>query len=484
MLAMSNPRRLLVVDPCEDCHEIFPGLRTIGWAVDSCTLATVVDRSCDVGLFRLQPAHLERPEAVKDMISRSGTEWIAVLTPDVLKMKNVGDFVCEWFFDFHTLPFDVSRVQVTLGRAFGMACLRGQTAAWMPREEDELLGASRSMRELRKILGKFAPTQSPILIRGESGTGKELVARTLHRQSRRNGKPFVAINCASIPEHLIQSELFGHEKGAFTGAHQRKIGRIEAADGGTLFLDEIGDLPMAIQVKLLRVLQEREVVRLGSRKSIPIDVRVLAATNVQLEKAINAGHFREDLYYRLDVVSLELSPLRDRPGDILPLTRHFIEAYSQRLGYGEITISREAEHKLKSYSWPGNIRELENVIHHTLLICRNGVIERDDLRLSNMRIERQDDSQHGTDNSAEALLARAFQKLFEEQAGALHEKVEDALLRAAYRFSHYNQVHTANLLGLSRNVTRTRLIKIGELAVNKRRPGENVQGERMLHLSI
>ncbi|MCF5657841.1 sigma 54-interacting transcriptional regulator, partial [Pseudomonas poae] len=214
-----------------------------------------------------------------------------------------------------------------------------------------------------------------------------------------------------------------------------------------------------------------------------IDVRVLAATNVQLEKAINAGHFREDLYYRLDVVSLELSPLRERPGDIMPLVRHFIEAYSRRLGYGSISISREAEQKLQGYSWPGNIRELENVIHHTLLICRNRVIERDDLRLSNLRIERQDDSPH-IDNSAEALLARAFQKLFEEQAGALHEKVEDALLRAAYRFSHYNQVHTANLLGLSRNVTRTRLIKIGELAVNKRRPGANMQGERVLHLSV
>jgi DNA-binding NtrC family response regulator len=205
---------------------------------------------------------------------------------------------------------------------------------------------------------------------------------------------------------------------------------------------------------------------------------------VQLEKAINAGHFREDLYYRLDVVSLELSPLRDRPGDILPLTRHFVDAYSQRLGYGTITITKEAELKLRSYSWPGNIRELENVIHHTLLICRNGVIERDDLRLSNMRIERQDDQGGSFDDSPEALLERAFEKLFEEQAGALHEKVEDALLRAAYRFSHYNQVHTAALLGLSRNVTRTRLIKIGELAVNKRRPAENLQGERLMQLSI
>ena len=270
---------------------------------------------------------------------------------------------------------------------------------------------------------QVAPSEASVLIIGETGTGKELVARHIHNLSARRNRPFVAVNCGAFSESLVEAELFGHEKGAFTGALSAKAGWFEEADGGTLFLDEIGDLPMAIQVKLLRVLQEREVVRLGSRKSIPIDVRVLAATNVQLEKAINAGHFREDLYYRLDVVSLELSPLRERPGDILPLTRHFIEAYSQRLGYGPITISREAEHKLKSYSWPGNIRELENVIHHTLLICRNGVIERDDLRLSNMRIERQDDSQYATDNSAEALLARAFQKLFEEQAGALHEKV-------------------------------------------------------------
>lgn len=331
---------------------------------------------------------------------------------------------------------------------------------------------------------QVAPSEASVLIIGETGTGKELVARHIHNLSARRNRPFVAVNCGAFSESLVEAELFGHEKGAFTGALRAKAGWFEEASGGTLFLDEIGDLPMAIQVKLLRVLQEREVVRLGSRKSIPIDVRVLAATNVQLEKAINAGHFREDLYYRLNVVSLELSPLRDRPGDILPLTRHFVEAYSQRLGYGTLTISKDAELKLRSYSWPGNIRELENVIHHTLLICRNGMIERDDLRLSNMRIERQDDHLAGFDNSPEALLDRAFQKLFEEQAGALHENVEDTLLRAAYRFSHYNQVHTAALLGLSRNVTRTRLIKIGELAVNKRRPTENVQVERLMQLSI
>jgi transcriptional regulator with PAS, ATPase and Fis domain len=338
-------------------------------------------------------------------------------------------------------------------------------------------------RALLAHVQQVAPSEASVLIIGETGTGKELVARHIHNLSARRDRPFLAVNCGAFSESLVEAELFGHEKGAFTGALSAKAGWFEEAHGGTLFLDEIGDLPMPIQVKLLRVLQEREVVRLGSRKSTAIDVRILAATNVQLERAINAGHFREDLYYRLDVVSLELSPLRERPGDILPLTRHFIDVYNRRLGYGQITISPEAEQKLKTYSWPGNIRELENVIHHTLLVCRDGVIQRDDLRLSNMRIERQEDSV-ALDESADALLARAFQVLFEEQAGALHEKVEDTLLRAAYRFSHFNQVHTANLLGLSRNIIRTRLIKIGELAVNKRRTGERAQEERFLQLSI
>jgi DNA-binding NtrC family response regulator len=206
-------RRLLVVDPCDDCHRLLPGLRAVGWDVDSCTLENAADRTCDVGLLRLQPFHLERPEAVKELISRSGTEWIAVLNQEVLRLQNVGDFVCEWFFDFHTLPFDVSRVQVTLGRAFGMARLRGQGTIHIDQPEHELLGDSKPIRELRKLLSKLAPTESPVLIRGESGTGKELVARTLHRQSQRHSKPFVAINCGAIPEHLIQSELFGHEKG-------------------------------------------------------------------------------------------------------------------------------------------------------------------------------------------------------------------------------------------------------------------------------
>lgn len=324
-------------------------------------------------------------------------------------------------------------------------------------------------RALLAHLQQVAPSDASVLIIGETGTGKELVARHLHNLSTRKDGPFMAVNCGAFSENLVEAELFGHEKGAFTGALSAKAGWFEEANGGTLFLDEIGDLPMPIQVKLLRVLQEREVVRLGSRKSIPINVRVLAATNVQLEKAINAGNFREDLYYRLNVVSLELVPLRERPGDILPLVRHFIGEYSRRLGYGGITLDQDAEEKLLQYTWPGNIRELENVIHHTLLICRNNLIKASDLHLSNLRLDRQDNALPTQELSAETLLNLAFHRLFEEEYGALHEKVEAALLRAAYRFCHCNQVHTAHLLGLSRNVTRAQLIRIGELIVNKRR---------------
>ena len=381
MLEVPALRRLLVVDPCDDCHQLLPGLRAIGWDVDSCSLENAGDRSCDVGLLRLQPFHLERPEAVKDLISRSGTEWIAVLNQEVLRLQNVGDFVCEWFFDFHTLPFDVSRVQVTLGRAFGMARLRGQGTIHVDHPAHELLGDSKPIRELRKLLSKLAPTESPVLIRGESGTGKELVARTLHRQSQRHSKPFVAINCGAIPEHLIQSELFGHEKGAFTGAHQRKIGRIEAAHGGTLFLDGIGDLPLELQANLLRFLQEKHIERVGGSQPIAVDVRVLAATHVDLESAIEAKRFREDLYYRLNVLQVITAPLRERHGDLSMLANHFSHFYSQETGRRPRSFSEDALVAMGKHDWPGNVRELANRVRRGLVLAEGRQIEARDLGL-------------------------------------------------------------------------------------------------------
>jgi DNA-binding NtrC family response regulator len=360
-------RRLLVVDPCPECTQTLPRLQVSGWVVHCCRLEDASGTACDVGLMRLHHRHLERPEPIKELIRRSGTEWIAVVGADVLSNPEVGNFVGEWFFDYHTLPFDVERVNVALGRAFGMARLRGKLGRPGQLPLQELLGGSRSIRELRRLLERIGPTDAPVLIRGESGTGKELVAGMLHRLSRRRDRAFVAVNCGAIPEHLIQSEMFGHEKGAFTGAHQRKIGRIEAADGGTLFLDEIGDLPLELQANLLRFLQEMKIERVGSNAPIPVDVRVLAATHIDLEQAVVQRRFREDLYYRLNVLQVQTTSLRERPVDIHCLAEHFARRYAQESGRRPRQFSEASLLAMLQHSWPGNVRELTNRVRRGLL---------------------------------------------------------------------------------------------------------------------
>ncbi|MBV8048300.1 MAG: sigma 54-interacting transcriptional regulator [Paludibacterium sp.] len=322
---------------------------------------------------------------------------------------------------------------------------------------------------------QVAPSDANVLIIGETGTGKELIARHVHALSQRSNHPFVAVNCGAFSESLVESELFGHEKGAFTGAFATKPGWFEAANGGTVFLDEIGDLPLSVQVKLLRILQEREVVRLGSRKPIPIDVRVVAATNVRLEEAVAAGHFREDLFYRLRVVHLALPPLRDRPGDIIPLAHHFIDEYRNRLGYDDIRLHPEAVRKLLCHPWPGNIRELENAIHHALLINKNNIVDADDLHLSSLHIGRNatrptgrsETAPPGETTDARQALYDALLTLFEGHSEHLYDDIEESVVRAAYHYCHRNQVQTAKLLGISRNIIRARLIKIGEISALK-----------------
>ena len=325
-------------------------------------------------------------------------------------------------------------------------------------------------QRLLDYIRQVAPSEASILIHGETGTGKELIARQIHEHSHRSHKPFIAVNCGAFSENLVESELFGHEKGAFTGALSSSAGWFEAANGGTLLLDEIGDLSKRIQVKLLRVLQERQVVRLGSRKSMPINVRVLAATNVNLEQAILADQFREDLYYRLNVVTLNIKPLRERRGDILPLAYHFIDKYHQQLGYDKAEFSEAAKKKLREYWWPGNIRELENMVHHALLICQNKMIEADDLSLLKSPPDQMAQSilSQGKDEVIQPELRQVFQSLFQQYEGKVYSKFEDQLLRVAYHYCHQNQVKTAQLLGISRNIIRSRLIEIGELVVTKR----------------
>ena len=321
-------------------------------------------------------------------------------------------------------------------------------------------------QELLSRIERLAPSEANTLIIGETGTGKELVARHIHKLSRRGSEPFVAVNCGAFAETLVESELFGHEKGAFTGATSNKAGWFEAANGGTLFLDEIGDLPLNMQVKLLRVLQEREVVRLGSRTPIPINVRLVAATNVNLADAVVAGHFREDLFYRLHVATIRLPPLRERPGDILPLAEFFLEEHCQRLGYNRATMSPESERKLLAHSWPGNIRELENAIHHALLVCRHQVVQPADLHLVDMRssgIRQEQSTAPHTTSTAPADLEAALNALFEQNIPDLYERIEETIFRTAYRYCHGNQLQTGRLLNISRNIVRARLEKIGEL---------------------
>ena len=314
--------------------------------------------------------------------------------------------------------------------------------------------SSRLLEQVERI----ARSDATALIIGETGTGKELIARHLHTQSGRSGA-FVAINCGAFSETLIDSELFGHEVGAFTGATQARPGWFEAANGGTLFLDEIGDLSLALQVKLLRVLQERQVVRLGSRRPIALDVRLVAATNVDLHKAVSAGRFRADLYYRLSVAPIALPPLYQRPGDILPLARHFIELYGDKMQLGRVSLASDAAQALLAYEWPGNIRELENVIHYALIVCSGGQIAAADLKLVGA-MHRQ-----GAANDAPARppdrLETLFERMIEAGEAQLFERIEETLVRTAFAWCHQNQVQTAKVLGISRNILRTQLKRFG-----------------------
>jgi len=315
----------------------------------------------------------------------------------------------------------------------------------------------RSEQVLRR-LERLAPSEASVLIVGDTGTGKELAARYLHERSRRSG-PFVAVNCAAFNENLIESELFGHEAGAFTGAAQARAGWFEAANGGTLFLDEIGDMPLYLQVKLLRVLQERQVCRLGSRKQIPIDVRVVAATNVELVAAVEAGRFRRDLYYRLNVAAVRLLPLRERPGDILPLARHFIEYYRPKLDLDRVELGESAQRVLLSYGWPGNIRELENVVHHGLIMCQEGVIQAEDLGLPAPAVSAPPESRGDVLEG----LTTELRGLLNSERGEVYESVERLLVTTAFEYCDRNQVRTAKRLGISRNVVRAQLKRYGLL---------------------
>jgi nitrogen regulation protein NR(I) len=334
----------------------------------------------------------------------------------------------------------------------------------------KIIGQSRPMQAVYKIIGQIAEKDVPVLIGGESGTGKELVARAIYHHSRRRDKPFIAINCAAIPESLFESELFGHERGAFTGAERTRIGKLERCDGGTCFLDEIGDMSMALQAKLLRVLQEGEFERLGGGRTIRVDVRVIAATNKDLAREARDGRFREDLYWRLKVIAITLPPLRDRLEDLPELVDYFLARFGAEYGKPMRRVSDDVLRKLGGYRWPGNVRELENGLRRAVLLCAGEVIGAEHIELpGEARPHRS--AAHGRDQLMEALkqkLNQILPDILRLSQNGIHanivDLVEETLIVKALEACDHNQVKAAKLLGISRNTLRHRLKKSQEKA--------------------
>lgn len=324
-----------------------------------------------------------------------------------------------------------------------------------------LVFADPRSQSLLDYLKRIAPSEAPVLINGETGTGKELVARFIHTASGRKGA-FVAVNCGAISESLAESELFGHEAGAFSGAIGRRAGWFEEADGGTLFLDEIGDLPLPLQVKMLRALQEQEIVRVGSRKPIKIDIRLVTATNIDLQQAVEASTFRLDLFYRINVAQVQLLPLRERPLDIIPLVEHFRGVYSQRLKIAEPMLSEAAVSALLAYPWPGNIRELENVVHLALLVAGDKVLRPEHLKFS-AGLSSTPSTVERLSRVPQEVIREQLQRLFEVPGDTLLFDLEDLIVRESFAQCSFNQLRTAELLGITRNAMRTLLVNHGML---------------------
>ena len=389
--------------------------------------------------------------------------WIALVEASEKNNESICNLIREQFDDFHTLPVDFDRLRIILGHAIGMAKLRlnhesGENSGFgeivtamgnslhgndlVSTKEQEIIGYSAATKRLLRDIQKVARTDATTLITGETGTGKELAARTLHLQSQRKAGPFIAVNCSALPTSLIQSELFGYEKGAFTGAGQRKLGYIEEAHGGTLFLDEIGDLPHELQINLLRFLQERTVERIGSTRKHAVDTRIIAATHVDLEKAMAEGRFRQDLYYRLNVLQLSIAPLCERREDIQLLAHTFLQRFRAQIPTRIIGFSKAAWEVINQYPWPGNVRELMNRIHRAVIMCEGRYLTLADLGLQDYQ----------TVPSLPTL-------------GEARADTERNLLRRALHECSYNVSSTAQALNISRRQLYRLLEKYGIMHV-------------------
>jgi nitrogen regulation protein NR(I) len=367
-------------------------------------------------------------------------------------------------FDYILKPFPIPQMKELVQKAITLRKLMkdGVSYAFEPdqqKEEEQIIGSSPRMQEIYKVIGQVAPSDVTVLLRGESGTGKELMARAIYQHSLRSEQLFLPVNCAAIPDTLLESELFGHEKGAFTGASSRRIGKLEQCHGGTIFLDEIGDMSLSTQAKLLRVLQEKNFERLGGRETIRVDIRLIVATNKDLEEAIAKGEFREDLYYRLNVVSIKIPPLRERKEDIPALVSYFLRKFNHELKKRVVGITPGAMGKISSYGWPGNVRQLENVLKRAMLLCQGEWILDDQLLLEVE--ERRESGEVRDRRTFEKLVDSLFEELtgnpLAQESLDMVSAIEKGLIIRALQKTNGNQVQTASLLGINRSTLRGKM---------------------------
>jgi two-component system NtrC family response regulator len=396
---MKKPKLLIV----EDDEELRTQMR---WALSQeYNIILAGDRESAISNFRIepplvvtldlglppQPAGVEEGfNTLADILNIDNSAKVIIITGRGEK-ENALRAIAQGAYDFFYKPIQVDELKVVLRRAFHISQLEREQRTLQQRLSrdtfEDMLGMCRKMQDVFSVIRKISTTEAPVLIMGESGTGKELVARAIHRLSIRKDKPFIVINCGAIPENLLESELFGHEKGAFTGAHIQRKGRIEMTEGGTLFLDEIGELPFSLQVKILRFLQEKVIERVGGREQIEVDARVIAATNRDLKEAMRDGRFREDLFFRLGVILVSLPPLREREGDVILLAKAFLERYADENRKKVKGFTNQAINAIEQYTWPGNVRELENRIKRAVIMADGRKITSADLELETLQPE-------------------------------------------------------------------------------------------------
>jgi DNA-binding NtrC family response regulator len=404
------------------------------------------------GLELVRQLHAARPRLPIILITAFGT------TQTAIEATKFGAY------DYLLKPFEIPQLLDLIRRAVDSNRLMSEpvTLGEPGAARDAIVGQSAAMQSIYKEIGRVAGKPVNVLIRGETGTGKELIARAIYQHSERANAPFVAINCAAIPETLLESELFGHERGAFTGATAQRIGRFEQANHGTIFLDEIGDITLGTQVKLLRVLQEKTLQRLGGRETIPVDVRVLAATHRDLETAIRQKLFREDLFYRLNVVALTLPALRQRREDIPELVRYFLGKYGAELGNAQPSIHPEALELLQSHSWPGNVRELENAIRKSLLLAQDYTINADHARaVLSKEAGLAEAATRPLGEYVDDLLAAAQRGELTDVHARILVCAERELFRRAIELAHGNQAKASRWLGISRITMKAKLLQFG-----------------------